>query len=60
MDTPIEKCTWTAEVRAPLDTNVFMSGMLRGSEHHEDYVVFFFEQPHPVATYLLAIVAGEL
>jgi len=43
MDTPIEKCTWTAEVRAPLDTNVFMSGMLRGSEHHEDYVVFFFE-----------------
>ncbi|EDQ87991.1 uncharacterized protein MONBRDRAFT_33026 [Monosiga brevicollis MX1] len=59
-DTPSSKCTYSASVRVPRPLQALMSAKLVGEAQTGNDVIYKFEQPVAVPTYLIAIVVGKL
>ena len=59
-DTPMVRCPYTAKVTHPSEFCVVMSALVKGQETVGDRVVTSYEQPKPIASYLIAIAAGDL
>eukprot|EP00760_Papus_ankaliazontas_P033602 PhM_4_TR6491/c0_g1_i1/m.61602/K01254/LTA4H; leukotriene-A4 hydrolase len=59
-DTPGVRSTYSAKVSAPKDFVVVMSALSKGTEVVGDTMVSSFEQPKALASYLIAIAAGNL
>ena len=59
-DSPSMKSQYQARITSPKDIQVRMSGNLTSSEVVGDLRVSTFESTLPIASYLLAIVAGDL
>lgn len=59
-DTPSIKSTYTAKVRALSPLTVLASGLPKGKKVVGQVNEFYFEQPLPIPSYLLAILAGVL
>ncbi|XP_052781053.1 leukotriene A-4 hydrolase-like [Mya arenaria] len=60
-DTPSVKAPYTAKIKAPSVVKVLMSALLEGSEKTEDgQMVHSFRQNHPMPSYGIAIVVGDI
>ncbi|CAD6194533.1 unnamed protein product [Caenorhabditis auriculariae] len=60
MDTPSVKSTYEAEVTVPVGMTCLMSAIGAGSKGDEEFTTFFYKQPVPIPSYLIAIVVGCL
>ncbi|OTF80386.1 leukotriene A-4 hydrolase-like protein, partial [Euroglyphus maynei] len=61
-DTPSVKATYSAEIQAPKELQVLMSAMITNDPKliDDDRRVHYFNQKVPIASYLIAIAAGDL
>lgn len=60
MDTPSVKSTYEAQVTVPTGLTCLMSAIGEGSKGDEEFTTFFYKQPVPIPSYLIAIVVGAL
>ncbi|XP_033744454.1 leukotriene A-4 hydrolase-like isoform X1 [Pecten maximus] len=62
-DTPAVKCAYSANITARREVTVLMSALRLGSEPHptdSSKLIHKFEQTVPIASYLIAIVSGDI
>ncbi|XP_027205009.2 leukotriene A-4 hydrolase isoform X2 [Dermatophagoides pteronyssinus] len=61
-DTPSVKATYSAEIQAPKELQVLMSAMITNDSKpiDDNRRIHYFNQKVPIASYLIAIAAGDL
>ena len=59
-DRPGVKMTYSAKITCPRWSTCVMSALLQKQEEVGDKIVFFFLQPVPISSYLVALAVGEL
>eukprot|EP00211_Chloroparvula_japonica_P004317 CAMPEP_0119122758 /NCGR_PEP_ID=MMETSP1310-20130426/2924_1 /TAXON_ID=464262 /ORGANISM="Genus nov. species nov., Strain RCC2339" /LENGTH=627 /DNA_ID=CAMNT_0007112469 /DNA_START=46 /DNA_END=1929 /DNA_ORIENTATION=+ len=59
-DTPAVKIPYSASITVPKPLAAMMSALARKSAPSDDRIVYTFEQPVPIPSYLIAIVVGNL
>lgn len=60
MDSPAVKATYTAAVTAPNWCTILMSALHVDSNVEEDFTTFYWSQPVPISSYLIALAGGRL
>ena len=59
-DRPGVKMTYTARITCPQWSTCVMSALLQKQEDVDDKRVFYFHQPVPISSYLVALAVGDL
>jgi aminopeptidase N len=58
-DHPTDKATWTFELTVPEPLTAVANGMLLGSSSDAGWTTWTWEQPEPMASYLVAFLVGD-